>query len=67
MSRLPGALRRQLGLESVLAYVGDRRPEGEADFRVRIVHHELRSGLFPALDRPEIGSIAAPIKPTGRA
>lgn len=55
MKRLPRRMQRPLGLDGVLAYVGERNRDGTPDFRVRIVHHELRSGLFPALRREQVG------------
>lgn len=46
---LPEAVRKRLGIEGILAYVrdGDMPP----DFRIRIVHHDLRIGLLPTLRR----------------
>jgi len=44
----PG-VRRRLGIDGVLKYVG--ATEGPAEFRLRVMHHELRLGLFPALKR----------------
>jgi len=46
---LPAGVRRYLGIDGVLKYVG--ATEGPAEFRLRVMHHELRLGLFPALKR----------------
>jgi hypothetical protein len=49
LSRLPSETQRRLGLDGVLEYVG--AGTGGAEFYIRIVHHEMRLGLLPALRR----------------
>jgi hypothetical protein len=49
IGQLPKSTLEGLGLQGILDYVldGDEPPE----FRIRIVHHDLRTGLLPALRR----------------
>lgn len=49
LGRLPEGLCERLGLAGILDYVqaGDTPPE----FRIRIVHHDVRTGLLPVLKR----------------
>ncbi len=49
LGQLPKPLRQYLGIDGILDYVcdGDVPP----DFRIRIVHHDLRIGLMPTLRR----------------
>lgn len=50
LSQLPRAARERLGVAGILDYVlGNSEP---TDFRIRIVHHELRTGELPELRHP---------------
>jgi hypothetical protein len=50
LGRLPRSLQRRIGVDGILDAV---RGRGEPpQFRIRIVHHELGLGVFPALRRP---------------
>lgn len=49
LRNLPEGLRRRAGLDGVLRYVG--ATNGPSEFLLRVVHHELRMGLFPTLLR----------------
>lgn len=49
LGRLPEAMRERLGLAGILDYV--QGSETPPEFRIRIVHHDLRIGLLPALSR----------------
>jgi hypothetical protein len=48
LSQMPMAVREKLGVGGILDYVLDKEA-GPPDFRVRIVHHELRTGTLPEL------------------
>ena len=48
---LPEATRERLGLAGILEYVQGHDGDGPPDFRLRIVHHDVRSGRLPQLKR----------------
>ncbi len=47
LSQMPGVVRDRLGVDGILDYVLD--DDEPPDFRIRIVHHELRTGTLPEL------------------
>ena len=53
LSQLPRPVRERIGVQGVLDYVFGEGGESEPpSFRVRIVHHELRTGEMPELRHP---------------
>lgn len=51
LGHMPKVMLRSLGVEGILQYInGDNGSPPE--FRLRVVHHELGQGIFPALRRP---------------
>lgn len=55
LSRLPRSMQQQLGVAGILDYIGkggDGDPTEPPVFKIRVLHHELGLGVFPALRRP---------------
>lgn len=59
LKKLPKFIQRRLGIDGVLAYVTGKDNEPPPEFLLRIVHHELRIGLMPALARDPARMAAA--------
>ncbi|RMF13530.1 MAG: hypothetical protein D6761_10950 [Candidatus Dadabacteria bacterium] len=53
MSKLPRHIQKQIGVSGVIDYVQGAPGEDPPEFKLRIVHHELRLGLIPTLNREE--------------
>lgn len=51
LKKLPRGVQRRLGIDGVLDYVAGKNNEAPPEFLLRVVHHELRVGLIPALKR----------------